>query len=235
VQNAESTVMSSEAEPSASDAEPDRSSTETSSQRGRSIRRLLAYALFTVMLGMWILGPLLLFSYPTFVSQLVWVYLSCLIALFFLFLGVAYRLWWKELAIFLAIWAVVLMPWYVSRLGIDMPLAWLRGIGFRVHASPIEEYLSRCNLIRFSENGREQSVGECETIPGQTDEQYMTVFYDSTGEFILPVSQRTPEWTTAMRHFEPADTLTKSERRASHLYADFYVIGLSIYDKNSDP
>ncbi|HEY3792972.1 MAG TPA: hypothetical protein VGM09_14150 [Bradyrhizobium sp.] len=222
--------MNSESEPSASDAGPDRSSAKTSSQRRRSVRRVLAYALFTVMLGIWVLGPLLLFSHPIFIRQLLWVYFACLIALFFLFLGVAYRLWWKELAILLAIWAVVLMPWYVARLGIDMPLAWLRVIGFRVHASPIEEYLSRCNLVRFSENGREQSVGECETIPGQTDEQYVTVFYDSTGEFILPLSQRTPEWTAAMRHFEPADTLTKSEGRASPLYGNFYGISLSFYD-----
>ena len=148
-----------------------------------------------------------------------------------LFLGALFRFWrrWKEVAIFLAVGAVVLLPYYRLAYLLDAPAGALVTIAFRIHASPIEEYLARCDLVRFSENGSEQSVGECERF-GAGNEYAVAVFYDSTGEFILPVSQRTPEWTAAMRHFRPADTLTRSEDRATHLYGNFYDILLSLYD-----
>jgi hypothetical protein len=82
--------------------------------------------------------------------------------------------------------------------------------------------------------GTEQSVGVFESF-GVAGEDYEIVIYDSTGEFILPASQRTPEWTEAMRHFGPSETLTKSEGRAVHLYGNFYDIVLSIYDGDLTP
>ena len=151
-----------------------------------------------------------------------WADLACLATLLFLFVGVVYRLWWKEFAIYLAILAVVLLPLYQARLGIDLSLRWLYVIGFRIHASPLEQYLSRCHLIRFSENGREQSVGKCETLPSLSSEEYVVVFYDSTGELMLPISQRTPEWTAAMRQAGEGFTLAETEGRAFYMYGNFY-------------
>jgi hypothetical protein len=217
--------MSSDSEPTASDAEPGRSGAASSVRRTKSLRLPLAYALFAAILASWIATPLLLFSHPTLTYKLIWVYLACLLVLLFLFLGALFRFWrrWKEVAIFLAIGAVVLLPYYRLDYLLEIPAGALVTIAFRVHSAPIEQYLARCDLVRFSENGSEQSVGECERLD-VGNEDAVAVFYDSTGEFILPVSQRTPEWTAAMRHFEPVDTLSKIKGRTAHVYGNFYDI-----------
>jgi hypothetical protein len=184
--------------------------------------------LFVFILGIWIASPLLSFSHPILTYDLIWVYLACLLVLSILFLRALLRFWsrWKEVTIFLVIWAIVLLPYYRLSYVLDAPVAWLSTIAFRIHSSPIEQYLARCDWVRFSENGTEQSVGECERF-GVGNEDAVAVVYDSTGEIMLPVSQRTPEWTAAMMHFESADTLTKSEGRAAHLSGNFYNFFLS--------
>jgi hypothetical protein len=55
--------------------------------------------------------------------------------------------------------------------------------------------------------------------------------YDTTGEFVLPVSQRSPEWKQAMS--EATDTHEEIESRengAYHLYGKFYAVFVSFYD-----
>jgi hypothetical protein len=223
--------MSSESEQSSANPEPDGNGAASSVRRRKSMRLPLAYTLFAAILANWIASPLLLFSHPTLTYKLIWVYLACLLALFFLFLGALVRFWrrWKEVPIFLAIGAVVILPYYRLDYLLDAPAGALVTIAFRVHSAPIERYLARCNLVQFNERGSEQSLGQCERF-GIGNEDAVSVFYDSTGEFILPVSQRTPEWTAAMRHFEPEDLLTKTDDRASHLYGNFYDIFMSLGD-----
>jgi hypothetical protein len=223
--------MSSESEQSSANPDLVRSGAASSVGRGKSLRLPLAYALFVAILGDWIATPLLLFSHPTFTYKLIWIYLACLLALFVLFLGALFRFWsrWKEIAVFLAIGAVVLLPYYRLAYLLEPPAAALRTIAFRVHSSPVEEYLARCNLVQFNENGSEQSVGVCELF-GVGNEDAVAIFYDSTGEFILPISQRTAKWTAATSHIRPTDMLTKTEERAFHLYGNFYYIYLSSYD-----
>jgi signal transduction histidine kinase len=217
--------MSSDSGQSSANPDPGRGGAASSIRRRRSLRLPLAYALFAAILANWIATPLLLFSQPTLTYTLIWVYLACLLGLFYLFLGALFRFWrrWKEVAILLAIGAVVLLPYYRLAYLIKIPAAALVTIAFRVHSYPVAEYLARCNLIQFNEHGSEQSLGQCERF-GVGNEDAVAVFYDSTGEFILPVSQRSPEWTAAMRHFQPEDLLTKVDNRASHLYGNFYDI-----------
>jgi len=146
-------------------------------------------------------------------------YLICLLALFVLFLGSLIRRRWNEVAIFFAIWAVVLFPFY----GSQAPFRWLRAEAFRTHASPIEGYLSLCRLIKFVENGANQVLGRCDNL-GIGREAVLDVFYDTTGEFVLPVSQRSPEWKAAMGQFSPHAVLIGAEGRAQRIFGNFYEI-----------
>ena len=223
--------MSSESEKFSANPDLGRGGAASTVRRRRSLRLPLAYALFAAILANWIATPLLLFSHPTLTYTLIWVYLACLLALFYLFLRALFRFWrrWKEVAILLAIGAVVLLPYYRLANLLKAPMTALTTIAFRVHSYPIEEYLARCNLVQFNENGSEQSVGVCELF-GVGNEDAVAIFYDSTREFILPISQRTPEWTAATSHIRPTDMLTKTEDRAFHLYGNFYYIYLSSYD-----
>lgn len=153
----------------------------------------LKYLLFIAIPIIWVADAFLAYPAPDISYWLIWVYLACLLALFFLFLGTLFRRRWKEVAIFCAMAPVVLLPF----LGLNVSFGWLHVEGFRFHASPIEKYLSQCKLIEFIENGATQKVGVCER-QGQPGDETLTVIYDTTGELALPVSQRTPEWTKAM-------------------------------------
>ena len=50
------------------------------------------------------------------------------------------------------------------------------------------------------------------------------VFYDTSGEFVMPVSQRSPEWTAAMSNFSPRAVLLEKEGRAERILGDFYEV-----------
>lgn len=186
------------------------------------VRRFSAarkYIVFAVILASWIGGVTLSYSLPRFSDELVWVYFGALVVLFFLFLGALFRARWKEVAIFLVIWSVVLLPFF----GVRPPLQWLQIEAFRLHASPIEAYLSRCKLVVFFKNSVEQKVGVCERLPSAGDAT-VAIIYDTSGELALPVSQRTPEWTKAMGRFSPGEFFTKSEGYADHLFGNFYEV-----------
>lgn len=101
-------------------------------------------------------------------------------------------------------------------------------LGFRIHASPIEQYLARCKMFEFTENGERQAIGYCEgrayTEGGFPPGQAMpTVMYDSTGNFLKPDTQRSREWKQA---FDEAKEYGGDVRfrGVSHLFGDFYLV-----------
>ena len=218
-------------------SEPEASSSHSSearpaAPRRRSRRLTLAYALLVFILVNWILWPLLVFSYSMLVHYLTLVYVACVLVLVFLFLGALFRFWrrWKEVGIHLVILAIVLLPFY--RVGdLVVPLSnWLVTVAFRVHVSPIEQYLARCDWVHFDRDGVRQSIGQCERFEiGFGD--FSVILYDTTGEIMLPVSERTPEWKAAMRHFDYAPTYTTISGRSVRLPGNFYNFTIL----NSDP
>jgi hypothetical protein len=109
----------------------------SSVSRWRPVGSAIKYALLVVALIAWFGGPLLTFSFPDLAYELQTVYLFCLLVLFFLFLGALLFRRWREVAIFFAIWAAILLPLYGPR---DPP-RWLYVEAFRYHVSPIEQYL----------------------------------------------------------------------------------------------
>lgn len=214
--------MTADSEASRPAVKPDGRDAASPNSRWKQVRAALKYILLVVIVGSWIVGALLSFVAPLFVYHLVWVDIVCLLVLFCLFLGALFRRRWKEVAVFFIIWAVVLLPYY----GSDAPLRQLVVLAFRVHVSPVDEYLSRCKLIEFVENGATQAVGVCETT-GLGNETYRLVIYDTTGEIALPASRKTPEWTEAMMRFRQAKLLVKSEDRVDHLFGHFYRVAFS--------
>ena len=211
--------MTPDSEASSAVTDPGSSGTQSAASRWKPGRSAIKLTLVILVFVSWFGMPLLAFSFPLLPDRLAGLYLFCLLALFVLFLGDLFRLRWNDVAIFFGIWAVVLLPLY----GIKAPLRWLRVEAFRIHASPIEEYLSRCRLIEFVENGTKQALGRCDYL-GIGGEAVLDVFYDTTGEFVLPVSQRTPEWKAAMWHFSPHQVLINAEGRAERLFGNFYEI-----------
>ncbi len=151
-----------------------------------------------------------------------------LIPLFFLSLTALLRRRWKTLAVLSATWLFTFLPF----LGIKEQFIWIRAQGFALHASPLEDYLSRCKLIEFVENSVKQAVCPCEG--SWTGDVENTVFYDTSGEFVLPVSRRTPEWKKAMQHFTPREVLIDSEDRAEHIVGKFYLVSVHIREMTGD-
>jgi hypothetical protein len=191
----------------------------SSSYRWQQVGSAIKYVLLVVALASWFSAGPLKFSFRGIADWLLPVYLACLLALFFLSLGALLFRRWKEVGILFVIWAVVLLPFYGW---IERP-RWVYVEAFRRHASPIEEYLSRCKLVEFVENDAKQKVGLCERLPmGRGDK--LTIIYDTTGQLALPVSRRTPEWTKAMVRFSPGRYFTEAEGHADHLFGNFYEV-----------
>jgi hypothetical protein len=181
--------------------------------RPGSLKYILAVTILACSFG----AALLAFAFPTLSEQLFKVTLVCFLVLFVGFLRALFRRRWRELAIYLVIWFVVLLP---HKFGASR---WLYVEAFRVHASPIEEYLSRCELFEFVENDKKQVLGWCE-LGAVGNEVARQIFYDTTEEFGLPVSQRTPEWKAVMGKYDPVGLLTKKEGRGTKLIEHFYEV-----------
>jgi hypothetical protein len=65
------------------------------------------------------------------------------------------------------------------------------GLGFRVHASPIEQYLATCKKFEFTETGTRHAIGYCESRTSAegglpSGQALPTVMHDPTGGFSSP-------------------------------------------------
>jgi hypothetical protein len=131
-------------------------------------------------------------------------------------LGVLLLRRWIAVAIFAVAWIwLFLGPSH----GPGESFYWVMKQGFRFHASPVRDYLTKCKLVEFTENGVGQTFGFCEGADRGTFIE--SVFYDTTGEYALPLSQRTAEWRHALLELVSEEHL---EARAEHFFDNFYVV-----------
>lgn len=177
----------------------------------------LKYLLVAIALAGWFASLLLAYA-PQFYDWASYVSAGCLLTMVFGALLALIRRKWHTLAIFCFPLVVIQLP---------QPSHWLRATGFRIHASPIEEYLSQCRLATFVEDGKKQQVGECQGI--QTSEiTWSKVIYDTTGQLILSRAQRTSEWKSAVGMLSSPDVYIETEGRASRIFGDFYQITVGL-------
>ena len=76
-------------------------------------------------------------------------------------------------------------------------------------------------MTDFVENGEKQAVGFCERINRLYVCDY--VMYDTSGQFVFPLSQRAPEWKQAIS-VVAKDSLVWPTDEASHLFGNFYYV-----------
>ncbi len=183
--------------------------------------RLLKYLLVAVTLLSGVVAQMLAFVPSVWQERSSSVFAGCLFTVFVFALLALIRRRWSALAIFFLALAVIVLG------SVTQPGHWLRATGFRIYASPIEQYLSGCRLSVFVEDGKQQQVGECEGIP-TSEITWVYVIYDTTGQLLLPRAQRTQEWKSAVRMLSSPDAYIETEGRASHLYGDFYIFPIRI-------
>jgi hypothetical protein len=186
--------------------------------------RPLKYVLVFVALISPYASSFLYYLLPTLSYWLLWIFLACLIPIFFFFLGALLRRDLKAVAILSATWTLAFLPFSEIEPVAEIRF-WILVQGFRIHASPVEDYLSKCSLTEFVEKGVRQKVGECERS-GYNDAITYVVLYDTTGELASPASQRTAEWKDAMWDYPPRDVLRDGEGRAVPLFGNFYQVGV---------
>jgi hypothetical protein len=136
--------------------------------------------------------------------------LTLLIPLFVFSLAAMLKLRWKLISIFAIVWVLLVAPF----VGFNAPLRWMGGFGFQLRTLLAQNYLSGCRLTEFVENGVKQTVGFCRAFDRGT--HFDVVVYDTTGEFVLPASQRTPEWKQAMS-VAASRLVVSEEDRARHI------------------
>ena len=101
------------------------------------------------------------------------------IPLLLIFLIALFKLRWKSIGLFGTTWALLIIAW----LGNWEPSYWVTGQGFRIHTLLVGDYLSKCHLTDFIENGIKQTVGLCE---GFDRGNYIDlIVHDTTGEFVF--------------------------------------------------
>lgn len=107
----------------------------------------------------------------------------------------------------------------------------LTGLGFRIHASPIEQYLATCKKFEFAENGETRAIRVCESSsyepgfpPGLA---YLTVIHDPTGNLLKPESERSPEWKKTFETARETEAGILRFEGATRLFGDFYLANLS--------
>jgi hypothetical protein len=181
----------------------------------------LKYILALFVAVSWFASGFLTYLATTVAAWIPWISLACWIPLFFVFLNVLFRRRWKAVAIVSTALALAIF-FFAKPESVERFRFWLLVQGFRIHVAPAGRYLSRCELIAFEEDGIKQQLGECETISLSIYDRY-TVFYDTTGQFVLPPAQRTQGWKDAMYNFSPHCYLIETAV-AKHLFEKFYSV-----------
>jgi hypothetical protein len=136
-----------------------------------------------------------------------------------------YERQWRLIAIFAIIWCLVALPFIPS-----LVPYWSESQGFRVLTWLNHDYRSRCRLTDFIENGVKQTAGFCESF--DRGDYLDFVVYDTTGEFLLPAAQRTPEWKQVMSAATEKSLVSK-EHRAARLFGNYYFIFVNFDDLSS--
>lgn len=179
----------------------------------------LKYSFLIVALISPYASAFLTYLLPTLSDSLYEIRWICWILVFFFSVSALFRRQWKTIAVFAAAWVWLFLAPY----RFDKPSDWLLAEGFRIHASPIDDYLSRCKLVAFIENGVKQTVGFCEGA--DNGGVLRGVYYDTTGEFALPPFLRTSEWKSAMSQIEHEELL---QYRAWPMSGNFYRMGIPL-------
>jgi hypothetical protein len=108
---------------------------------------------------------------------------------------------------------------------------WLAGVGFRVHASPVEHYLEKCRKFEFIESGATQFIGDCEIreydVGFPATVVLRVVIYDPTQNLLRPEAQRPPGWKRAFDSILDNGVAILKVRDVRALFADFYVVYLA--------
>jgi hypothetical protein len=179
--------------------------------------KYLKYLLVTVSLLSWVANQLLRFV-PDYSQRVFYVDAAFAVVVIICGLVASIRRQWSTFAIFCLPIVIFSLPGVSRR---------LQATGFSIYASPLEQYLSRCRLFEFFEDGKKRQVGECEGIP-TSGITWDYVIYDTAGQLVLPLAQRTPEWKSAVGMLSSPDVYIKTEGRASHIVGDFYRIGVRL-------
>ncbi len=178
-----------------------------------------------VVVFMVLFGPygsaFLYFLLPGFVLWLFLAGVVCLIPMFAFSLAALFRLRWRLISILSAVWTLLALPF----LGVVGPLGWLFGQGFHVSNLLTGDYPSQCRLSEFVEGGVKQTIGFCRSF--DRGDYFDYIVYDTTGEFLLPVSDRSVEWKSEMSK-ATEEGLESKEGRAHHLHGNFYHVYVPI-------
>jgi hypothetical protein len=174
----------------------------------------LKYLLLIVAVASPYASAFCVFPLPAVSDSLYELSYICWFAVAHVWLGLLLLRRWLAVAIFsvAGIWL-----FYRPSYGPNETIYWLVQQGFRFHAAPVKNYLAKCKLVEFTEGGIKQTVGFCEGADRGT--VVCTVLYDTTGEYGLPLSQRTTEWREAMAKVLPEEAL---DWRATPLFGNFY-------------
>jgi hypothetical protein len=132
------------------------------------------------------------------------------------------RLRWKQLGVFAVVWLLIVLPF--SNVA-PQPKIWMIRLGFFVKTMLAGDYLSGCRLSEFTENEVKQTIGVCDGF--DSGQIFDFVVYDTTGELMLPVSQRTPEWSRVMSK-AVAPAVVSIEDPAYPLFGHYYVVELTM-------
>ena len=136
---------------------------------GRQLRWILSmtpfkYAVAVLVAVSLYAGPFLFYPLPTLAYWLIWILVACSITLLFFSLGALFRRDAKAVAIFSVTWMLTVLP-FLDLEPVVRFRGWLLIEGFRIHVSPVEGYLSSCEITHFVEKRIKQAVGQCEYRP----------------------------------------------------------------------
>jgi len=155
----------------------------------------LTYAFAAVTLASVAGYDFLMYLRPEVADWLLWLNLACVVVAVVWLVVCAFLRKPRGAPVLLA----TLLIFYAPHLVASEEVPWLISLGFRLHASPIEQYLkNECRLIEFTEQGATKVIGACESreVGSAFNVVFDLVIYDPTGALSKP-ERRTPEWTQA--------------------------------------
>ncbi len=145
----------------------------------------LTYAFAAVTLASVAGYDFLMYLRPEVADRLLWLSLACVVIAVIWLVVCAFLRKPRGAPVLLA----TLLIFYAPHLVASEDVPWLISLGFRLHASPIEQYLKKeCRLTEFTEQGTTKVIGVCESreVGSVFNVAFELVIYDPTGALLKP-------------------------------------------------
>jgi hypothetical protein len=101
---------------------------------------------------------------------------------------------------------------------------WLGSVAFETELLLIPYYVSRCSLTQISDTTPPQQLGLCRAMYSQSNDTFIYIVFDTSGQIRLEASKRTASWKAIAEGFDKGKIIANLNLVVRPITGSFYAV-----------